>query len=159
RPRSSRVYGYALSIDLDRVRAARVGLGGLVLDSRAAGRPHGTDAPPTLGVLAALVADMQRNAPAPASAGGVFVGCGVAVSGAIRHHLGWTDATIESVLAAELRDMGRHAPSPGYWDRPPVIGNVADVAALAEHTRGAAVGVDNVLYLHGDAGISAGIIA
>jgi predicted NBD/HSP70 family sugar kinase len=144
RPRSSRVYGYALSLELDRLRAARVGLGGKVLDSRAADRPHGTEAPPTLAVLAGLVADMQRTAPA----GAVFVGCGVAVSGSIRHHLGWTDETIESTLAAELRH-----------DRPPIIANVADVAALAEHTRGAAVGLDNVIYLHGDAGISAGIIA
>ncbi|MER7004292.1 ROK family protein [Dactylosporangium sp. NPDC000555] len=152
RPRSSRVYGYALSIELDRLRAARVGLGGKVLDGRAAARPPGTDAGPTVAGLAALIADMQRTAPADA----VFVGCGVAVSGSVRHHLGWADETIEPALAAALDDH-RLDPRPG--GRPPILGGIADLAALAEHTRGAAAGVANVIYLHGDAGISAGIIA
>jgi predicted NBD/HSP70 family sugar kinase len=39
-----------------------------------------------------------------------------------------------------------------------VFGNAADVVALAEHTRGAAVGYDNVIYLHRDVGVEAGII-
>ncbi|MEV8511893.1 ROK family protein [Dactylosporangium sp. NPDC051484] len=153
RPRSSRVYGYALSIELDRLRAARVGLGGKVLDGRAALRPPGTDAGPTVAGLAALIADMRRTAPAD----GVFVGYGVAVSGSVRHHLGWADETIEPALAAALDDH-RLDPRPG-GRRPPILGGIADLAALAEHTRGAAAGVANVIYLHGDAGISAGIIA
>ena len=41
----------------------------------------------------------------------------------------------------------------------PVVRNGADLAALGEHTRGVAVGIDNVIYLHGDAGIGGGIIA
>jgi predicted NBD/HSP70 family sugar kinase len=148
RPRSSRVYGYALSIELDRLRAARVGLGGTVLDARTTVRPPGTDTAPTLAELAALVADMQRTAPGDA----VLVGCGLAVSASVRHHLGWADETIEPALAAALRP--RLGPSAG-----PFVGGIADLAALAEHTRGAAAGADNVIYLHGDAGISAGIIA
>ncbi|GAA4253097.1 ROK family protein [Dactylosporangium darangshiense] len=146
-PRSSRVYGYALSLELDAIRAARIGLGGKVLDDRAAARPPGTDAAPAVAGLAALVADMQRTAPA----GAVFVGSGLAVSGSVRHHLGWTDDAIEPALTAALDAL--HLP------HRPIIGGSADLAALAEHTRGAAVGVDNVIYLHGDAGISAGIIA
>ncbi|HEU4424796.1 MAG TPA: ROK family protein, partial [Pilimelia sp.] len=39
------------------------------------------------------------------------------------------------------------------------VGSVADLAALAEHARGTAAGCDNVIYLYGDAGVSAGIIA
>jgi predicted NBD/HSP70 family sugar kinase len=39
------------------------------------------------------------------------------------------------------------------------VGGHADVSALVEHTRGVAVGCDNVIYLHGDVGIGAGIIA
>ncbi|MEV6926381.1 ROK family protein [Dactylosporangium sp. NPDC051485] len=143
RPRSSRVYGYALSLEVERLRAARIGLGGKVLDARAAERPPGAGPAPAVAALAALVADMRRSAPAD----GVDVGCGVAVSAAVRHHLGWTDAALEPALAAALG-----AP-------PPFLGGSADLAALAEHTRGAATGADNVVYLHGDAGISAGIIA
>ncbi|WP_442788765.1 ROK family protein [Dactylosporangium sp. NBC_01737] len=39
------------------------------------------------------------------------------------------------------------------------VRNNADLAALAEHARGAAVGCDNVVYLYGDAGVGGGIIA
>jgi len=39
------------------------------------------------------------------------------------------------------------------------VRNNADLAALAEHTRGAAVGCDNLVYLYGDAGVGGGIIA
>ncbi|WP_433206991.1 ROK family protein [Dactylosporangium sp. CS-047395] len=148
RPRSSRVYGYALSLELDRLRAARVGLGGKVLDGRTAQRPPGPDPAPTIAALAALVADMQRTAPADA----VLVGSGLAVSGSVRHHLGWADDTLEPELAGALQP--RLGQSAG-----PFLGGIADLAALAEHTRGAATGADNVIYLHGDAGISAGIIA
>src|SRR4029453_2746936 len=41
----------------------------------------------------------------------------------------------------------------------PTVRNGADLAALAEHTRGVAQGIENVVYLHGDAGIGGGIIA
>ncbi|GAA3206016.1 ROK family protein [Dactylosporangium siamense] len=157
RPRSSRVYGYALSIEVDRLRAARVGLGGKVLDSRELPRPAGTAVRDTVAILAACLDDMQRAAPADA----VFVGSGIAVSRMMRHGdgvvrmlpPGGTGGGTTSVGAAG--DLGAAL----GLDRPPVVGNVADLAALAEHTRGAAAGLDNVIYLHGDASISAGIIA
>ncbi|GAA3266193.1 ROK family protein [Dactylosporangium vinaceum] len=154
RPRSSRVYGYALSLELDRLRAARVGLGGRILDDRSAARPAGTDPAPTVAALAALVADMQRTARGGAAGpdGAACVGSALAVSASVRHHLGWADETIESALAPALTPHTGAAAGP-------FVGGLADLAALAEHTRGAAAGADNVIYLHGDAGISAGIIA
>jgi predicted NBD/HSP70 family sugar kinase len=39
------------------------------------------------------------------------------------------------------------------------VGTVAELCALAEHTRGVAVGCDNVIYVYGDVGVGAGIIA
>ncbi|GAB3825864.1 ROK family protein [Dactylosporangium cerinum] len=159
RPRSSRVYGYALSIEVDRLRAARVGLGGKVLDSRELPRPAGTAVRDTVSILAACLHDMQRAAPADA----VFVGSGIAVSRMMRH----TDGVVRMLppgpgatgaAGAETR-AGTDLGSALGLDRPPMVGNVADLAALAEHTRGAAAGLDNVIYLHGDASISAGIIA
>ncbi len=158
RPLSSRVYAYALSIEVDRLRAARVGLGGTVLDSRDAERPRGLQILDTVEPLADLVKDMQRAVPADAR----YVGGGAAVAGMVRRedgmvrisrHVGrveppWEDEPVGAALVAAL----------GH-DRALVVGNVADVAALAEHTRGAAVGVDNLIYLHGDVGIGAGIIA
>src|SRR5687767_15622136 len=41
RPESAKVYAYALSIEVDRLRAARVGLGGRILDRRETTRPPG----------------------------------------------------------------------------------------------------------------------
>ena len=149
RPRSSRVYGYALSIEVDRLRAARVGLGGTVLDSRELPRPHGTAIQATVTTLAGLVRDMQRSVPP----GAVLVGSGLAVSRMLRQ----ADGTVRILPAGDWTDL-----EPGVevgLDRPPVVGSTADLAALAEHTRGAAAGLDNIIYLHGDAGISAGIIA
>lgn len=176
RPRSSRVYGYALSIEVDRLRAARVGLGGKVLDSRELPRPHGTAVRDTVSTLAAFIHDMQRAA----SPDGVFVGSGIAVSRMMRHADG-----VVRMLSSAGPTAGAPVPGSaagaagavagiGAWlggelgaasgadlglDRPPLVGAVADLAALAEHTRGAAAGLDNVVHLHGDAGITAGIIA
>jgi predicted NBD/HSP70 family sugar kinase len=153
RPRSARVYAYALTIEVDRLRAARVGLGGEVLDSRDADRPRAQRILDTVGPLTGFVRDMQRAVPADS----VNIGGGLAVAGMVRlddnivrlsPHLGWVDEPIGEVLGAEL----------GYA-RPLDVGNVADVAALAEHIRGAAVGRDNVIYLHGDVGVGGGIIA
>ncbi len=157
----SQVYAYALSIEVDRLRAARVGLGGAVLDSRSAPRPPGVAAADTVGPLAAFVHDMQRTVPT----GGRYVGGGLAVAGMVRradgsvrlgpHPRGADDAigaALSAALGAEL------AGAPG-GDRALVVGDVADVAALAEHTRGAATGLANVIYLHGDGGVGGGIIA
>ncbi|HEX2773192.1 MAG TPA: ROK family protein, partial [Micromonosporaceae bacterium] len=89
--------------------------------------------------------------------GSAYAGGGVAVCGMVRRedgvvrlspNTGWMDEPLGEVLGAEL---GR--------DRPVAVGNVADVSALAEHTRGVAVGCDNLIYLYGDVGVGAGIIA
>ena len=85
------------------------------------------------------------------------IGCGVAVFGMVRRedgmvrlgpHLDWMEAPLGAALAEVLGA-----------DIPVSVANAADLAALAEHTRGAAVDSDNVIYLHGEVGISGGIIA
>src|SRR5690606_41948909 len=42
---------------------------------------------------------------------------------------------------------------------PVSVCNDANLGALAEHERGAGVGCDNLIYLHGDVGVGGGIIA
>ncbi|ROO51793.1 putative NBD/HSP70 family sugar kinase [Micromonospora sp. Llam0] len=153
RPASERVYAYALSIEVDRLRAARVGLGGRILDMRTAERPRGTLAAEAVGPLTGFVKELHQAVPA----GSVCVGSGVAVCGMVRRDdgmvrlgptMGWVDEPLGAALAEALGD-----------DRGVLVGNVSDVCALAEHTRGAAVGCDHVIYLYGDVGIGAGIIA
>ncbi|MEV1288468.1 ROK family transcriptional regulator [Micromonospora sp. NPDC049679] len=153
RPESERVYAYALSIEVDRLRAGRVGLGGKLLDQREMRRPHAVSIAETAPLLAAVVKEMQESVPD----GSVYVGGGVAVCGMVRRedgmvrlspNSGWLDEPLGEVLRGQLGG-----------DRPLAVGNVADLSALAEHTRGVAVGCDNLIYVYGDVGIGAGIIA
>jgi predicted NBD/HSP70 family sugar kinase len=62
------------------------------------------------------------------------------------------DQPLTAAVSAELTVARGNAP-------PVTLAGGAGFAALAEHTRGVAIGCENVVYLHGDAGISAGIIA
>ncbi|WP_213452781.1 ROK family protein [Rhizomonospora bruguierae] len=153
RPESERVYAYALSIEVDRLLAARVGLGGRILDQRQADRPRGSAPGDAVAPLAAFVKEMHHAVPP----GSRYVGAGVAVCGLVRRADGmvlltpgggWVDRPLGAALAAELDGDGTIT-----------VGNAADVAALAEYTRGAAAGCENFIYLYGDVGIGAGILA
>jgi predicted NBD/HSP70 family sugar kinase len=62
-------------------------------------------------------------------------------------NLGWYEIPFGRMLAdALIRDV------------PVLVGNDADLGALAEHTRGAAAGHANVVYLAGNVGVGGGII-
>jgi predicted NBD/HSP70 family sugar kinase len=153
RPLSHRVYVLAFTVSADRMTAARIGLGGVVLDRREAEVPRGEyTLAATTARLAALVAAMRPAATPDA----VCTGAGVAVDGLVRrsdgrirlgHHASWGEVPFGSALSGALDS-----------DIPVVVGNNADLSAMAEHTRGAAVGCDDVIYLHGDVGVGAGII-
>ncbi|MGX6606750.1 ROK family protein [Micromonosporaceae bacterium Da 78-11] len=149
RSRSTEVYALALSIEANRLRAARVGLGGRILDLRETGRPPAMRPGETADALAALVRDVQRDAPDETfcAGGGIAIADAAGTSSA-----DWSAATFGAALDTAL-GVGQTG-GPGF-----VLGDMADAAALAEHTRGVAAGVDDLIYLHGDRGISAGLIA
>ena len=67
---SRRVYALALSIEVDQLRAARIGLGGELLDQLECGREPGTSAKEVAPLLAALVARMRSGLPADAVCAG-----------------------------------------------------------------------------------------
>lgn len=154
RPESDRFYVYAFAIGVDRLTAARVGLGGVVLDRRETVRSRGdVNAADLVAPLAEFVRQMQLATPV----GAVCLGTGVAVGGMVRRedgmvrlgpNIGWVDEPLGAALHQVLAS-----------DTPVVVGNSADLCAVAEHTRGVAAGCDNVIYLHGDVGIGGGIIA
>ncbi len=158
RPQSERFYVYAFTVEVDRVTAARVGLGGVVLDRRQVARPRGDrPADKVVAPLAEFVRDTEKVVPSDA----MCIGSAAAVSAIVRQedglvrlggHIGWVDEPLGAALAEALGDA--HG-----FDVKPAVRNGADLAVLAEHTRGVAVGIDNVIYLHGDAGIGGGIIA
>jgi predicted NBD/HSP70 family sugar kinase len=153
RPESSKVYAYALSIEVDRLRAARVGLGGRILDRRETDRPRGMQVLDAVQPLAGFVREMRKDVPDDAR----YVGSGLAVAGMVRRadgmvrlapSIGWVEEPVGAALGAELGEVGKLT-----------VGNHADVSALVEHSRGAAAGCDNVIYLYGDVGVGGGIIA
>jgi predicted NBD/HSP70 family sugar kinase len=153
RPRSDRVYVLAFDVAVDRLVAARIGLGGTILDRRDAVRPRaGADLETVVGVLARFGRQLYEEAPA----GSVCVGVGASYCGMIRPadgmvrfgpDMGWVD----QAFGAELgRRLGLGLPVP--------VGNEAHLGAVAEHLRGAGIGSGNLIYLHGDVGVGGGII-
>ena len=96
------------------------------------------------------------NWPRTVPADALVLGIGVGVAGIVGQdevvrmapHLGWRDVALLELLRARL-------PSPLLIR----AGNDADLGALAEHRRGAGVGVSNLLYIGcDDFGVGGGII-
>ncbi len=152
-PESARVYVLAFDVAVDRLIAARVGLGGAILDRRQATRPRaGVDLDRVVGVLAGFGRELYEAAPD----GSVCVGVGASYCGMIRPgdgtvrygpDLGWVDQAFGAELGRALA-IGR----------PVTVGNEAHLGALAEFERGAGRGSPNLIYLHGDVGVGGGIL-
>ncbi len=153
RPASERVYVLAFDVAVDRLVAARVTLGGTMLDRREAVRPRaGADLDRVVEVLTRFGHQLYEAAPATS----VCVGVGASYCGMIRPgdgmvrfgpDLGWVD----QAFGAELdRRLGLGLPVS--------VGNEAHLGALAEQQRGAGAGFQNLIYLHGDVGVGGGII-
>lgn len=152
RARSQRVYVLAFGVGVDRLVAARVGLGGVILDRREIERPGGHfGVDETVERLAGFAGRLAESAEREA----ICVGAAAAVpamvaraDGELRYgpNIGWGAVP----FGARLSDAA---------GRTVLVGNDGDLGALGEHTRGAAVGHDDVVYLHGDVGIGGGVIA
>lgn len=153
RPESHRVYVLAFDVAVDRLVAARIGLGGVVLDRRVTPRARaGADLDQIVDDLARFGRELHQAAP-PAS---VCVGIGASYCGMIRPgdgmvrfgpDMGWVDQDFGAELARRL-GLGL----------PVSVGNEAHLGAVAEQRRGAGAGWANLIYLHGDVGVGGGII-
>ena len=154
-PERERVYVLALNIGVDRLVAARVGLGGMVLDRRQVLLNHGDyDVPQD---------DAAGREPGPHPAGArphggrSLVGVGVAVPGhrAPRGRVRPARPQPRAGSDVPLADLLGKPLSAGV---PISVGNDADFGALAEHVRGAAADVQDLIYLSGEVGLGGGII-
>jgi predicted NBD/HSP70 family sugar kinase len=143
----------ALEIEVDSLAAAVVGLGGDILGLVRVDRPRGHSAVDEIVADLADLAAVARHGRPPDDA---VIGVGVAVAGVVRRsdgcvsrapNLGWTDAPLGAALA---RTLGVSAPIS--------VANEADLGVLAEHRRGVARGVDNVLYISGEVGVGGGLL-
>ncbi len=153
-PASTQVYVLALDIGVEHLTAMRIGLGGVVLDRRSLQQtPPDYAVRRTLTRAVRLLRALLDGAPPGARCVGLGVGvCGV-VSGAdgvvrFAPNLGWVDVPLGAMLAERLGTS-----------MPIRMGNDGDLGALAEHLRGAARGLTDVVYIAGEVGIGGGIIA
>jgi predicted NBD/HSP70 family sugar kinase len=141
----------ALEILVDSIAAAIVGVGGETLAHRRLERPRREQSvEEVVADLAALAGELRTEGDWP------VVGIGVAVAGIVRRsdglvsmapNLGWVDVPLGTRLARALSVAV-----------PISVMNDADAGVLGEHRRGAAVGVDNVLYVSGEVGVGGGLI-
>ena len=143
----------ALEIAVDSLAVAVVGLGGVVHERIRTERSH--DRSDVDEVVADLV-ELTRRVRARRSRGELPIGIGVAVVGVVRRadglvrmapNLGWRDEPLGDRLRAALG-----------IDAPIAIANEADLGALAELRRGAAIGAADVIFLSGEVGVGGGIV-
>ena len=155
RPRPDGPWAVAVEVDVGRLVVARVGLGGAVLSRSESELAPSADPAPAVRAVAREVRGLAGRSRCPGPAG-----VGVSVPGTVRRsdglvrsapNLGWVDVDVPGLLARALR-----ATLPGV---PVRVGNDADLGARAEHLRGAGRGVADLVYLLGNVGIGAGIVA
>ena len=142
-----------LEVAVDSIAAAVVGLGGEVFERIRVDRPAGhTSVEAIAADLAGLAAGIRSRRPADEP----LVGVGVAVVGVVRRsdgfvsmapNLGWRDVPLGAALAAALEVAA-----------PISVANDADLGALVEHRRGAAIGYQHVLFISGEYGVGGGVI-
>lgn len=143
----------ALEIAVDSLAAATVGLGGEVFDHIRVDLPtRRSSVADIVDVLVELATDLRGRLPSEDS----IVGVGVAVVGVVRRsdgmvsvapNLGWRDEPLGAVLTEAL---GMKVPI--------AFANELDLAVLAEHRRGAARDIDDVLLVWGSIGVGGGLI-
>jgi predicted NBD/HSP70 family sugar kinase len=144
----------AVDVDVPHVTAAAIGLGGTLLARLVIGAD--TDRPATPERVAQQILESVPQLCDLAGVEATPVCIGVSVPGTVDRHngtvgfapnLGWRDAEFGAMLTAL-------APT----HLPVMVGNDADLAVFAEHSRGSARGCDDVVFLMGRTGVGAGII-
>src|SRR5688500_17423451 len=119
------VYVFALVIEVDRVIAARIGLGGAGLDRRERQRPPGATSPAeVVAPLAEFVRALQRALPPDARS----AGSGAAVSGMVRAEAGLVRLGPDVGWIDEPRGEALGKVAGG--GRPVAVRNNADLSAL-----------------------------
>lgn len=152
-PRKSGAVVLAIDIAVDSMAGAIVGFGGEILDTVRVDRPRGRISADQTVADSVEIAQMLLDRTGLRQA---LVGIGVGVAGIVRRsdglvhiapNLQWRDVPLGGRLARALNAAV-----------PLVVANDADLGALAEHQRGAAVHADNVIYLSGEVGVGGGVI-
>ncbi len=157
RPVAESAVVVALELRVERSIAALVGLGGTVL-ARREQRHRRVDYGPAAAVRTVMSLLRQVLARAPQDA--AWVGVGISVPGTVDHgdgrvrlapNMGWADIPLTELVRAAIIDRYGAAPIV-------VVGNDADLGAVAEHVRGVGADDRNLIYLSGEVGVGGGVI-
>ena len=152
RPSSDGVVVLAAEVEVATISLAVAGLGGRIHEDVRVDRRRDRRTPEaTADDLAELIRDALSRVDARR-----VLGLGVAVAGVVRQsdgfvhvapNLQWHNVPLARMLADRIGDQIRI-----------LMANDADLGALAEHVRGAGVGVDNMIYVASEVGVGGGII-
>jgi predicted NBD/HSP70 family sugar kinase len=152
-PRIDGPYAVAIDVEVDRLTAAAVKVGGEVLLRHEVRLDPANRSPEFVAELICQRVDVLADGVLP---GAWPVGVGVSVPGTVRRsdhqvefapNLDWRSRPFDAMVAARLpRSL------------PVAIANDADLGVLAEHLRGVARASGNVVYLTGKIGVGAGIL-
>ena len=143
----------AIEISVDSLAVAIVGLGGVVIELTRVDRPRGDS---SVDEIVGAVAKLARDARARRRSSRRLIGVGAAIVGVVRRtdglvsiapNLGWRNVPLGARLSEALG-----------LSLPVSIANDADLGALAEHRRGAAVGVDDLVFISGEVGVGGGLL-
>lgn len=150
-PNSAGVVALAIDLRVERTSVALVGLGGVVVRRIEVDHVRGAGPPAArINRVIDLCRECLDRVP------GVCVGIGISIAGVVRNadgfvrlapNMHWVDVPL-----ARLVGDGLGTPLPIH------VGNDADLGAIAEHRRGSAAGVSNMIYLSGEVGVGGGIV-
>lgn len=145
----------ALTVEVfgDSVGAGVIGLGGRILHVRRVTRPRGYRSPEAVARDLADIAAPLLHEIGPERVFGIAIAVAALVhdrDGVVTSapNLGWQEVPIADIVRRAVA-----------LDCPVVVANDANLAALAEHTRGAGVGYDDFVLVWGEVGVGAGIVA
>jgi predicted NBD/HSP70 family sugar kinase/biotin operon repressor len=149
-PEPSSAVVLAVDVRVEQVAMSMVGIGGQVLGRHSWNLHHRTRTPGEVITHVAESAQLLSDELAVTA-----LGAGVSVPGVVRRddgfvheapNLGWKDIALGTRLASVLR-------------MPVQVANDAELGALAEHVRGDARGVDDLVYISAERGVGGGVIA
>jgi len=147
----------AFDFRVDRTVGAVIGLGGKTI-SRVERFRENSESAPDLSVLQLI--DMAHELLEEVPEETLWVGTGIGLPGIVNErtgvvsqapNLGWIDVPFAQMVTDALRKEFGEVPTT-------VASNDADLGALAEHTRGAAIDSGNVIYVSGEVGIGGGVV-
>jgi predicted NBD/HSP70 family sugar kinase len=156
RTRESSAFVIAFDLRVDRIVGAAISIGGRVIAQ--VERPK-SDGPFAVAKATEVLIDCTSELFEHVPNGSAWVGVGIAVPGVIdteiglvrkAPNLGWLDVNFEEHITRELNAVFGATPRV-------ILGNDANLGAIAEFVRGAGRNASSVVYLSGDVGVGGGV--